>query len=69
MTSEITHLFAATELTQVGDGGGVDGEDIISHIVPLANLNAFLAEKLSQGYLIDYKIHASLWVAQQQGLI
>ncbi len=69
MTPEITHLFAATELTQVGEGGGVHGEDIISHIVPLAELDSFLTEKQSQGYDIDFKIHASLWIAKQKNLI
>jgi ADP-ribose pyrophosphatase len=69
MTPEITHLFAATELTQVGKGGGVGDEDIVSHIVPLDHLDAFFTEKQNQGYLIDFKIHSSLWIAQQQGII
>ena len=69
MTPELTHLFAATELTKVNEGGGVHGEDIISHIVPLTELDSFLTEKQHQGYHIDFKIHASLWVAKQMKLI
>ncbi len=69
MTPEITHLFAATELTEVGDGGGVAGEDITVHIIPLAFMDSFLAEKKIQGYLIDFKIQASLWIAKQKNLI
>ena len=69
MTPEITHLFAATELTKVGDGGGIAGEDILVHIVPLADLDSFLADKEKQGYLIDFKIQSSLWIAQQKHLI
>lgn len=69
MTPELTHLFAATELTKVAEGGGIDGEDIISHIVPLSELDTFLSEKQNQGYDIDFKIHASLWIAQNKNLI
>jgi ADP-ribose pyrophosphatase len=69
MTPELTHLFAATELTKVSKGGGVDGEDIISHIIPLADLDTFLTEKQNQGFHIDFKIHASLWVAKEKKLI
>ncbi len=36
-----------------GEGGGVHGEDIISHIVPLSSLDSFLTEKQNQGYLAD----------------
>ena len=69
MTPELTHLFAATELTKVGDGGGVAGEDITVHIVPLGSMDKFLTEKENEGYHIDFKIHASLWIAQQKNLI
>jgi len=69
MTPEITHLFAATELTKVGEGGGVAGEDITVHIVPLASVETFLAEKEAAGCLIDFKIQASLWIAKQKNLI
>lgn len=69
MTPEITHLFAATDLTKVGEGGGVAGEDITVHIVSLASLDTFLAEKSEQGCLIDFKIQAALWIAKQKNLI
>jgi len=69
MTPELTYLFAASDLTQVGAGGGVAGEDITVHTVALASLDTFLEEKQREGYLIDYKIHSSLWVAQQKNLI
>jgi len=62
MTPEITHLFAATELEKVGSGGGIDGEYITVHHVPLATINDWLAEKQAEGYHIDFKIHASLWL-------
>ena len=64
MTPEITHLYAATDLEKIGNGGGVDGEDIIVHHVPLASIDTWLSEKEAEGYHIDFKIHASLWLAR-----
>ena len=69
MTPEHTHMFAATEMIKVSDGGGVAGENITVHTVPFADLNNFLAEKESQGFAIDFKIYASLYLAQSKGLL
>lgn len=63
MTSEITHLFYATDLVKESEGGGVGNEDIRVHVVPLADLREWLKEREAAGFLIDFKIHASLWAA------
>ncbi|WP_052572922.1 NUDIX hydrolase [Haloferula sp. BvORR071] len=63
MTSELTHLFLATDLTKVGAGGGTGHEDIKVHLVPRSELRAWLKAKEAEGHLIDFKIHASLWAA------
>ncbi len=64
MTSEFTHLFLATELEKVGDGGGTDREEIEVHRVPLDRLRAFLSDKQAEGCAVDGKIHAAMWAAE-----
>lgn len=63
MTSEFTHLFHATGLTREHDGGGIAGEQIIVHHVPVTGLRQWLAAKEAEGATIDFKIHAALWLA------
>jgi ADP-ribose pyrophosphatase len=63
MASEITHLFLATGLVREHVGGGVDGEQITVHHVPLAQLGPWLAEREKSGWLVDFKIHAALRLA------
>ena len=63
MTSEFTHLFYATDLAREHQGGGVGGENIIVHHVPLAGLREWLGEQEATGKLIDFKIFAALWLA------
>ena len=63
MTTELTHLFHATELERVHAGGGVDGEEIVVHRVPRSELREWLAGREEEGLLIDFKIHAALWLA------
>jgi ADP-ribose pyrophosphatase len=63
MTPEFTHLFLATGLTRESEGGGVSGEDITVHHVPLAELRSFLDAKISEGFAVDFKIHAALAAA------
>lgn len=63
MTPELTHIFHATDLAKVSDGGGTENEDIVTHLVPIPELRTWLKSKEQEGYLIDFKIHAALWAA------
>lgn len=56
MVSESFHLMRAHDLTRVSDGGGVEGEDITVHVVPLTELHAFVAAKRAQGCGIDVRL-------------
>ncbi len=63
LTAEFSHLFLAKDLTHEHPGGGVGGEDLIVHHVPLSALRAWLRDQQLAGKVIDFKIHASLWLA------
>ena len=56
MVSETFTLVRAHELEKVHDGGGVEGEDIIVHRVPLDGIAAFVAEQRSAGKVIDTRM-------------
>ena len=56
MVSESFTLLIATGLTKVGDGGGVDSEDIIVHRVPLDRIADFVAAKRADGCGIDVRV-------------
>ena len=56
MVSESFTLLVAKGLTKVGDGGGVDGEDIVVHRVPLAGIEDFIAAKRTEGCGIDVRV-------------
>ena len=56
MVSEYFTLLRAEGLTKVGEGGGVHGEDIIVHRVPIAELSAFVAAKRAEGMAMDVKL-------------
>lgn len=64
MTSERVAFVRASGLRQVGDGGGVDGEDITVHRVPRDDAAAWLMQKLREGYEIDLKLWAGLWMIE-----
>ncbi len=56
MVSESFTLVRATELTQTGPGGGVEGENITVHRVPLADLAGFVAAKRAEGCGVDVRV-------------
>jgi ADP-ribose pyrophosphatase len=56
MSAEYFSLVRAEGLTKVGEGGGVDGEDIVVHRVRLAEIPAFLERKRGEGYEVDAKL-------------
>jgi ADP-ribose pyrophosphatase len=56
MVSETFTLVRATGLEKVSDGGGVDGENILVHRVPLAGVADFIAAKRADGVMMDVKL-------------
>lgn len=56
MISEGFTLLRAEGLARAGEGGGVDGEDILVHRVPLGDVPAFVAAKRAEGCAIDVKL-------------
>ena len=56
MVSESFSLFKAKGLTKVGEGGGVEGENITVHRVALSKLGAFVEKKRAEGAGIDVKL-------------
>lgn len=61
ITSEVIHLFRAKGLRRSGKGGGVEGEDIQVHQVPLADLEHWLQRKRGEGVLVDLKVWGGLY--------
>jgi ADP-ribose pyrophosphatase len=56
MVSETFHLVRAAGLTQVGEGGGEEGEGITVHRVPLTQVEHFIAAKRAEGMFMDVKL-------------
>jgi ADP-ribose pyrophosphatase len=56
MVSESFTLLRAHDLEQIGPGGGLDGEDITVHRVPLAGIACFIKERRALGDGIDVKL-------------
>ena len=56
MVSETFTLVTAHGLTNVGDGGGVPGEDITVHRIAVDEVPAFISAKRTEGVAIDVKL-------------
>lgn len=56
MTSEGFTLLRAEGLRKTGAGGGVAGEDIIVHRVPVEDVHLFVQAKRAEGCAIDVKL-------------
>jgi ADP-ribose pyrophosphatase len=63
LVDEVLTMVRATGLRKVGDGGGDETESITVHVVPLAQINDFLASKQAGGTFIDLKIFSGLYFA------
>ena len=62
MSSERIAFVRALGLTKVGEGGGVDNENITVHKVPRAQAPAWLMRKQAEGFELDLKLWAGLWM-------
>ncbi len=56
MVTESFTLLKASGLTRVGEGGGVEGENITVHRVPIADIAQVIADFRARGVAIDVKL-------------
>ena len=66
MSSERIAFVRATGLAKVGEGGGVDDEQILVHRVPRAEAPAWLMRKHADGYEVDLKLWGGLWMLERE---
>ncbi|MFT4257123.1 MAG: NUDIX hydrolase [Pseudoxanthomonas sp.] len=66
MSNERIAFVRATGLRKVGEGGGApdEGEDITVHEIPRGEAAAWLTRKLAEGYELDAKLWAGLWLIE-----
>lgn len=62
LSNEKIAFVRATGLTRVGAGGGEGDEDITVHEIPRVQAAAWLVQKIGQGYELDAKLWAGLWM-------
>ena len=65
MSNERIAFVRATDLEKVGEGGGVDNEDITVHTVPRGEAPAWLMRKQREGFEVDLKLWAGLWMLER----
>jgi ADP-ribose pyrophosphatase len=65
-SNEKVAFVRASGLRKVGAGGGDASEDITVHAVPRARAAAWLVQKMGEGYELDAKLWAGLWMIEHQ---
>ncbi len=64
MSNERIAFVRARELVRVGEGGGVDDENITVHAIPRLEAPAWLMRKHAEGFELDLKLWAGLWMIE-----
>ena len=64
LTSEQLTFVRMRGLVREHAGGGVDGEDITVHCVPVPMVHEWLMQKRAEGYFVEPRIYTGLWFAQ-----
>lgn len=68
MSTEMMVFVHAIDLRKVGPGGGDASEDITVHEVERKQAGAWLVQKAREGFSIDPKLFAGLWLLEHDAL-
>ena len=60
LSSEIVEYFQASNARQQSTGGGVDGEKITTHAIPLRTIRRWLRARMSEGVYVDPKVYVAI---------
>ena len=69
MSDEVISFVQAKGLTRVGPGGGDASENIVVHLVPLPEADAWLTGQQSAGKLLDPKVYTALYWLQRESTL
>jgi len=61
MSDEVISFVLADGLSRVGPGGGDASENIVVHVIPLSEVDDWLAGQLAAGKSLDPKVYAALY--------
>lgn len=61
LTDEMITLVLAEGLHRVGQGGGIENERILIHEIPLDEVEAWIADRVREGCVVDPKVYAVLY--------
>jgi len=61
ISSEMLHFFLALDLKKTALGGGVEGENITVHEVPIADIDSWLLRQMQTGISVDPRVYAGLY--------
>lgn len=62
LSNEMIAFVRATDLTRMHAGGGDETENITVHEVPVNQAAQWLTQKMAEGYAMDPKLWAGLWL-------
>lgn len=65
-TEEVIAIVLAEGLRKVAAGGGIEGENIQLHEVPLCEVDAWLDVRVKEGTLIDPKVYTGLYFVRRR---
>lgn len=65
IVAEAPYFYVASQLTKVGEGGGVEDEEIETHVVPFAEVDGWLEQQQRRGVMVDPKLYMGLWFAKR----
>ncbi len=60
LTSEVVTIVGVRGVRKVAEGGGVDGEDIVVHALPVGEVAGWLLARSRAGILVDPKVFIGL---------
>jgi ADP-ribose pyrophosphatase len=60
LSSEVISYFFSRSVTKIGDGGGVEHENIKVHTPTIKSIKAWLSRQIAAGKLIDVKVYLAL---------
>lgn len=64
LTDEMTTFFVATGLSKIAAGGGVGGEDIEIHEIPLTGIHGWIQARRKRGRLIDARLFTGVYLLE-----